>query len=81
MNKHIEDLAYLENWVIQLEEANKRIYERTEVTTALAKTHVWGLHTQDHSLETLVIFLGATFSWSRFVEGTPAHLRKPGSLW
>lgn len=53
------DLAYFESWVKQLESNNGRVYERIELQTALGKTHVWGLNTQDTTLETLVIFPGA----------------------
>lgn len=55
----IKDLNYFEQWVRQLETNNGRQYERFEVSTALGKTHVWGLNTQDNSRETLVIFPGA----------------------
>lgn len=58
--KEVEkDIAWFERWVQQLESANGRVYERTEVETALGKTHVWGLNTKDSTLETLVIFPGA----------------------
>ncbi len=54
-----KDRDYFERWVLQLEKTNSRTYERLEVSTALGKTHVWGLNTNDTSLETLVIFPGA----------------------
>ncbi|MEO5943783.1 MAG: alpha/beta fold hydrolase [Ferruginibacter sp.] len=54
-----KDIAYFESWVKQLESTNRRIYERIEMETALGKTHVWGLNSQDSTLETLVIFPGA----------------------
>lgn len=53
------DLSYFENWVRQLEKNNDRQYERIEIETSLGKTHVWGLHTKEEHLETLVIFPGA----------------------
>lgn len=55
----VNDLAYFEKWVKQLEQANARVYERIEIQTQLGKTHIWGLNTQDPTLETLVIFPGA----------------------
>jgi len=54
-----KDLDYFESWVTQLESANGRVYERIEIQTALGKTHVWGLNSQDSTLQTLVIFPGA----------------------
>ncbi len=54
-----KDQHYFEDWVLQLEKINSRTYERLEVSTALGKTHVWGLNTDDTNLETLVIFPGA----------------------
>lgn len=54
-----KDIEYFENWVNQLEVHNNRTYERIELTTFLGKTHIWGLNTEDKSLETLVIFPGA----------------------
>jgi pimeloyl-ACP methyl ester carboxylesterase len=56
------DKGWLVNWAEQLEHANNRQYERITVETALGKTHVWGLNTQDSSLEALVIFPGARTS-------------------
>ena len=53
------DTRYFENWVAQLEVHNARTYERSEITTSLGKTHVWGLNTTERDLETLVIFPGA----------------------
>lgn len=55
----LNDLTYFEKWVKRLEQANDRVYERTEVQTQLGKTHIWGLNTLDHTLDTLVIFPGA----------------------
>jgi pimeloyl-ACP methyl ester carboxylesterase len=54
-----KDFDYFESWVTQLEATNGRVYERIEIQTALGKTHVWGLNSQDSTLETLVIFPGA----------------------
>ena len=54
-----KDRGYFEQWVKQLEQANQRKYERIEVTTSLGTTQVWGLNTNEHQLETLVIFPGA----------------------
>jgi len=54
-----KDIPYFKSWVQQLEKANGRIYKSIEIQTALGKTHVWGLNTEDSSLETLVIFPGA----------------------
>lgn len=53
------DLIYFENWVEQLERANKRIYNKIEVETSLGKTHIWGLNTEKAFKDTLVIFPGA----------------------
>lgn len=53
-----QDLLFLENWVKKLEKVNGRDYERTEIDTALGKTHVWGINTKEN-LDTLVIFPGA----------------------
>lgn len=58
--KNLEkDRNYFEQWVQNLEKTNGRTFERFEIATALGKTHVWGLNTDDESLETLVIFPGA----------------------
>ncbi|WP_343632738.1 alpha/beta hydrolase [Fluviicola sp.] len=54
-----QDRDYFENWVSQLEKENNRKYERYEIETSLGKTHVWGLHTKEEQLDTLVIFPGA----------------------
>jgi pimeloyl-ACP methyl ester carboxylesterase len=54
-----KDLVYFENWVKQLEKHNARTYERYEIKTSLGQTVVWGLHTKEENLETLVIFPGA----------------------
>jgi hypothetical protein len=48
-----------EAWVRKLEINNGRKYDRTVIITSLGKTMVWGLNTQDETLETLVIFPGA----------------------
>jgi pimeloyl-ACP methyl ester carboxylesterase len=53
------DLSYFEKWVTQLEKHNGRLYERFEIETSLGTTHVWGLHTKEEHLDTLVIFPGA----------------------
>lgn len=53
------DLPWLENWVTELETQNSRTYQRLPVQTSLGKTYVWGLNTEDETLETLVIFPGA----------------------
>jgi len=55
----VNDRAYFRSWVKQLEETNGRQYEELEVKTSLGITHVWGLHTQETGLDTLVIFPGA----------------------
>ena len=58
--KNVEqDKAWFENWVTKLEALNGRQYRRFQLQTALGKTHVWGLNTNDESLEVLVIFPGA----------------------
>jgi pimeloyl-ACP methyl ester carboxylesterase len=57
-----KDRAYFEKWVDRLESANGRYYQRLPVQTSLGNTHVWGLHTEDHSLPALVIFPGARTS-------------------
>lgn len=54
-----KDTLYLKNWVARLEQLNQRMYERIEVSTALGKTHIWGLNVKEDHLETLVIFPGA----------------------
>lgn len=55
----VNDLVYFEKWVNQLEQVNTRVYKRFEIQTQLGKTHIWGLNTQDPTLETMVIFPGA----------------------
>lgn len=55
----VKDRNYFDGWVQHLEKANDRIYDRIVIKTALGNTHVWGLNTNDESLETLVIFRGA----------------------
>lgn len=58
--KNVEqDKVWFENWVTKLEALNGRQYRRFQLQTALGKTHVWGLNTNDESLEVLVIFPGA----------------------
>lgn len=54
-----KDKKYFENWVKELENNNKRVYERFEIITSIGKTQVYGLNTKDENLETLVIFPGA----------------------
>jgi pimeloyl-ACP methyl ester carboxylesterase len=54
-----QDVSYFNDWVRQLEQNNQRHYERIEVSTSIGKTHVWGVNTKNHGLETLVIFPGA----------------------
>lgn len=54
-----KDRGCFEQWVKQLEQANQRKYERIEVETSIGKTQIWGLNTNEHQLETLVIFPGA----------------------
>jgi len=56
------DKQWFENWVAQLEKVNNKTYQRIELQTSLGKTHVCGLHTEDESLEPLVIFPGARTS-------------------
>lgn len=60
---HFKDQAadrnYFKNWVSQLEKNNDRKYDRYEIETSLGKTHVWGFHSKDEHLDTLVIFPGA----------------------
>ena len=53
------DLTYFERWVTELENFNKRQYERFEIETSLGKTQVYGLNIKEENLETLVIFPGA----------------------
>jgi pimeloyl-ACP methyl ester carboxylesterase len=53
------DIAYFEDWVTKLEEANGRQYQRHKVKTFLGNTHVWSLNAEKVELETLVIFPGA----------------------
>jgi len=52
----VNDLAYFENRVKQLEDANGRVYERIEIQTQIGKTHIWGCNLKDQSLEILLIF-------------------------
>lgn len=56
-----QDFLFLENWVLKLEKANGRLYERIEIETGLGKTQVWGINTKEN-LHTLVIFPGARTS-------------------
>jgi len=53
------DLNHFESWVTRLEKNNGRQYKRYVIQTSLGNTHVWGLHTDDEHLDTLVIFPGA----------------------
>jgi pimeloyl-ACP methyl ester carboxylesterase len=55
----VEDIAWFNNWVGQLEMANNRTYQRITLDTSLGKTHIWGLNTDSTITETLVIFPGA----------------------
>lgn len=54
-----QDRQWFENWVSELENANGRHYERIVIDTALGKTQIWGLNTENEHLEPLVIFPGA----------------------
>lgn len=54
-----EDRKWFENWVAQLEKFNGKTYDSFQIETFLGKTQVYGLNTDDKSLETLVIFPGA----------------------
>ena len=54
-----KDRAYFENWVTQLEKENGRKYDRYEIETSLGNTLIWGLHTKEEHLDTLVVFPGA----------------------
>ncbi|MFN8360642.1 MAG: alpha/beta hydrolase [Candidatus Kapaibacterium sp.] len=53
------DKQWFERWVHSLETANRRTYQRFTVNTSLGMTHVWGLHTDLNTKDTLVIFPGA----------------------
>ena len=53
------DKAWFMSWVSELEKNNKKVYQQIQINTSLGKTHVWGLNTHAHDLETLVIFPGA----------------------
>ncbi|MDH7461193.1 alpha/beta fold hydrolase [Chitinophagaceae bacterium 26-R-25] len=53
-----QDFPFLEQWVKKLERVNGREYERLEIDTAIGKSQVWGINTQE-DLDTLVIFPGA----------------------
>jgi len=55
----VQDHAWFANWVQQLQTLNQRQYQRFELHTSLGKTHIWGVNTEDETLETLVIFPGA----------------------
>jgi len=54
-----KDRAYFENWVTKLEKENSRKYDRYEIETSLGNTLIWGLHTKEEHLDTLVVFPGA----------------------
>lgn len=54
-----KDHAAFDAWVSKLEKDNNRKYERIVIETSLGKTAIWGLHTKNENLETLVIFPGA----------------------
>jgi len=54
-----KDRAYFENWVTKLEKENGRKYDRYEIETSLGNTLIWGLHTKEEHLNTLVVFPGA----------------------
>lgn len=54
-----EDKQWFENWVKKLEKFNGKKYASIQIETALGKTQVYGLNTENNSLETLVIFPGA----------------------
>ena len=54
-----KDKNYFKNWVKELEINNQRVYEKLEVGTSIGKTQVYGLNTNEESLERLVIFPGA----------------------
>ncbi|MEO8447666.1 MAG: alpha/beta hydrolase [bacterium] len=56
------DIQWFENWVSDLEELNKRKFERTVLKTSLGKTLVFSLNKDRNDLETLVIFPGARTS-------------------
>jgi len=51
------DRQWFQDWVIQVERLNGKIYEKITLDTALGKTIVWGLNPSGS--ETLVIFPGA----------------------
>ena len=55
----VRDIDWFNQWVQQLEKDNQRNYQRITVETALGKTHIWGLNTDDTSADVLVIFPGA----------------------
>lgn len=54
-----QDKQWFEGWVKRLEKVNNKTYQRIELQTSLGQTHVWGLNTENESLEPLVIFPGA----------------------
>ncbi|MBP7239857.1 MAG: alpha/beta hydrolase [Saprospiraceae bacterium] len=54
-----KDHAWFNQWVHQLEKSNGRNYERIILDTALGKTHVWGLNTDNSTTDALIIFPGA----------------------
>jgi pimeloyl-ACP methyl ester carboxylesterase len=55
----VKDRDWFENWVERLEELNGKKYESIRIETGLGLTQIYGLNTDDDSLETLVIFPGA----------------------
>lgn len=57
-----KDIDYFNNWVSRLEKNNERVYERIVINTAIGKTHVWGLNTNENYKDSLVIFPGARTS-------------------
>lgn len=53
---------WFQQWVSQLENLNKKRYDRIEIETSLGKTYAWGLNTDATPTETIVIFPGARTS-------------------
>jgi pimeloyl-ACP methyl ester carboxylesterase len=57
-----KDLNWFDDWARELEHQNNRQYHRLTIETSLGKTHVWGINTENKSLDALVIFPGARTS-------------------
>ncbi len=57
-----KDHSWYSSWVEKVGKANGKHYTPIQVKTGLGKTTVWGLNTEYHDRETLIIFPGARTS-------------------